>query len=452
MQLVVPPAPFVHPHRLSPLRAIWEAARNTLGMWSDYAFEERFTRFSAFGVESVLVNDPEGIRHVLTANAANYRRSPPALRVLRPFAGNGVLMAEGADWRRQRRMLAPLFTPSSVNLLLPHFHAAAARLLADTHGGNLAQAYQNATLDAVLRALFSMPADKAEGSVAELVQRYLRGPGRISMFDALAKTEDDFRFAQRGRRKFRRIWSAAVDAVIARRKNSVESSAQKDLLDLLLAARDADSGQALSGEEVRDQCATMLTAGFETTSRLLFWATYLLTLDEAEQDRVRAEIEAFPPAQVKSLEDLQHWPKLRAVLFEALRLYPTVPNISRESIDRDVICGYQIGPRTQIFISPWVLHRHRAFWPNPTAFDPARFHDQPMPWSANPAFLPFGAGPRFCLGAVFTMAEAQILLGSLLHRFSISLNDTRDVLPIAHISTNPTREPIFELRVAPFSR
>jgi cytochrome P450 len=149
------------------------------------------------------------------------------------------------------------------------------------------------------------------------------------------------------------------------------TAAHGDLLDLLLAARDPESGEALSEAEVRDQCSTMLVAGYEMTARLLFWATYLLTLDVAEQNRLRVELAAFPPERVRSLDDLLNWPRLRQTLLEALRLYPPAAYISREAIADDIVAGELIRPGTQVWISPWVMHRHRKFWDNPTAFMPA---------------------------------------------------------------------------------
>ena len=189
----------------------------------------------------------------------------------------------------------------------------------------------------------------------------------------------------------------------------------------------------------------MIVAGYETTARLLFWATYLLTLDVAEQDRLRAELAAFPPERVSNLDDLLNWPRLRHVLFEALRLYPPAAYISREATADDVVAGEPVRVGTQAWISPWVLHRHRKHWDNPTAFTPDRFTGKLSPWTGGGAFLPFGAGPRICIGATFAMAEAHIVLATLLARFKITLDAARPVLPVARITTAPSYEPSFRL-------
>jgi len=296
-----------------------------------------------------------------------------------------------------------------------------------------------------LRALFSLPGSAQRGHIASMCRDYLAGPGRPNILDAFARTAESFAFAVGGRSSFQKAWSDTIDTLVATRRNSRATAAHGDLLDLLLAARDPESGKALSEVEVRDQCSTMLVAGFETTARLLFWATYLLTLDVAEQNRIRVEVAAFPPEHVRCLDDLLNWPRLRQTLLEALRLYPPVAYISREAIVDDVIAGELIRPGTQVWISPWVMHRHRKFWDNPIAFMPDRFANKPSPWTGIGAFLPFGAGPRICIGATFALAEAQIVLARLLSQFKVTLDASRAVLPVARVTTAPSYEPRFQL-------
>ena len=191
----------------------------------------------------------------------------------------------------------------------------------------------------MLSALFSLSADGRREAMARMVRDYLAGPGRPTMFDGFARREDDFPFVLGARRRFRKRWFAEVDAIVAERRAAPRSEGRNDLLALLLAARDPETGEPLSDAEIRDQSATMLLAGFETTSRLLFWAAYLLCLDPAEQARLRAEVTAFPPERVATLDHIQHWPRLRNVLLEAMRLYPPVPLIMRQATGPDIVCG-----------------------------------------------------------------------------------------------------------------
>src|SRR5262249_14169962 len=204
---------------------------------------------------------------------------------------------------------------------------------------NLSLAFQEATLEAALRALFSLPDSAERAHITAMARYYLAGPGRPNLFDAFASTTESFGFALRSRRRFQKAWSSTIDAIVSARRERSGTTASADFLDLLLAARDPETGQALSQVEVRDQCSTMIVAGYETTARLLFWAAYLLTLDLTEQDRLRAELASFPPERVNNLDDLLNWPRLRQVLFEALRLYPPAAYISREATAEDVVAG-----------------------------------------------------------------------------------------------------------------
>jgi cytochrome P450 len=451
VQSVIPPAPAVHPKDLPSIRRLLGIIRNSLSIWPDYAFDTTFIRSTLFGVESVLINDPAGVRYMMATNAANYVRPAMLPRILRPLIGRGLFLAESGEWRRQRRLLSPSFTPSHVNILLPHFVAAANDLIHQFEGQssvNLSDAYQMATLNAVLRALFSMPDREERDRIGDLVRQYITGPGRPQIFDAFAKSDTSFAFALGKRRAFQKRWFSAVDALVTARRSAPREAGQRDLLDLLIAVRDPETGEPIADSEVRDQCATMIFAGYETTARLLFWASYLLTLDHDEQARLRAEVAAFPPERVATLDDLGHWPRLRLVLLEALRLYPAVPILVREAVEDDVIMGEPIRRGVQVYISPWALHRHRKHWQHPTAFIPDRFAGQPSPWTSGGAYLPFGAGPRICIGAVFALAEAQIMLATVLQRYTLAIESKRPVMPVGRLTIQPSHAPMFRLERA----
>ncbi len=446
--LVIPPAPVVHPKELSTLRLALTAVRNSLEIWPESAFDLTFSRNKVLGVENVLISDPAGIRHVMAENAMNYVRPTIMPRLLRPLVGHGLFLAEGTEWRRQRRQLSSVFTPSSVSSLLPHFLAAANDLMDDIKGDqpvDLDDAYQGVALNAVLRALFSLPDRKDRDRVGNVVRQYITGPGRPQVLDGLARTETAFSFALGGRRAFQKRWTALVDSIVADRRRVAPGDAPRDLLDLLFAARDPETGGSLSPAEIRDQAATMIFAGYETTARLLFWASYLLTLDQREQLRVHAEVSAFPPNRIRDLKDLENWPRLRMTLLETLRLYPPVPMLIREPLEDDVILGEPVRRGVQVYIAPWVLHRHRKYWKEPTAFMPDRFANQASPWTSGGGYMPFGAGPRICIGAMFAMAEAQIILATLLHSHRLSMDDPRPLLPVGRLTTQPSHTPDFIL-------
>jgi len=189
----------------------------------------------------------------------------------------------------------------------------------------------------------------------------------------------------------------------------------------------------------------MIFGGFETTARMLFWASYLLTLDRAEQEHLRAEVAGFPPDRVSSLDDLANWPRLRMTLLETLRLYPPVPHLVREAIADDEIMGEPVKARSQIWISAWVLRHHRKFWEHPTAFMPGRFMAKLSPWTSHGAYMPFGAGPRVCVGATFAIAREQTILATLLQRYRIVRGDVLPVFPVARFTIEPNFAPVFRL-------
>jgi cytochrome P450 len=293
--------------------------------------------------------------------------------------------------------------------------------------------------------MFSMPDNVPRARLGTMIRGYVEGPGHPNALDMLAPDEPAFAFATRKRRAFQKAWFAAIDEIVAQRSRSSHDGVHRDLLDLLLAARSAETGEALSATEVRDQCATFIFGGFETTARLLFWASYLLTLDLHEQERLRAEVAGFSPERLSSLEDLANWPRLRMTLLESLRLYPPVAHLARETVTDDEVVGEPVKARSQVWVSPWVMHRHRKFWQQPTAFMPGRFAGKVSPWTTNGAYLPFGVGPRICIGAAFAMAEAHIIMATLLRHHRIIRTDSRPVLPVSRVTIEPSFTPMFRL-------
>ena len=451
---LVPPAP-VPPRTPLPLwRFVRQLSKSTIGIWVERAYVLPVVAAERFGRPTLMVNDPEGVRHVVAGDARGlYHKSITTRRVVRPAVGDGLVLAEGAAWKKQRRMLAPAFTPNAVNLFIPHFKAAAEVLLSDLSKSprhNLALAFQETALDAACRALFSMPIGGRGRRLARLARAYVKGPGRPMIWDSLAPSEDFLAFLTPGRRLFRRRWMKEVGGIVAeRRAQDRDPDRAADLLDLLLQSRDPESQAEMTDAEIREQVSTFISAGFETTARVLFWTLYLLSLDKAEQQRLREEVAAFPPDKVQVLANLQKWPRLRAVLLESMRLYPPAPLFTRMAMGEDEVAGYKVAPGTLVMISPWVIHRHKRLWERPEAFIPDRFEGKPQDYLTNGAYIPFGCGPRICIGATFSLAEASLVLAMLLERFEVDLDDDRPVMPVSIITTMPDIEPWF--RVTPLA-
>ena len=190
---VFPPAPKVHAADLPAWRLLPAVARSSLSFWPERAFDFLINKHTMLGITSIVVNDPEGVRHFLVGNAANCRRPSSVRRVTIPLGGSGLFLAEGAEWRRQRKLLAPSFAPSSINVLVPHFHEAALDLLHGIEGKpgvNLSRAFRDTALEAVLRALFSMPESQSREELSALVRGYVEGAGRPGLLDGLAPSEE----------------------------------------------------------------------------------------------------------------------------------------------------------------------------------------------------------------------------------------------------------------------
>jgi cytochrome P450 len=439
---IIPPAPRPPSLDLSSWRMLRALASNSLTIWPDYAYETMIARRDVFGVDNLLINHLDGIRHVLITNAAAYRRATPRLRPTAQLDGERSSFREPKDWTPRQGDALSQFNAKNDGSHIRHFQRAADRLLSRIEKmpiASLSATFADATLDATLRALFSERLeDQSDRFVGSMRDYIAERSGAPSPGAARRKKHVFIRIAGAGR-QLRDNCLAMVDAHIATRAESSEH----DLLAFLLAARHSPSG--LPDEEIRDLCGSLLVAGAEATSRLLLWSTYLLTLDLSEQERIRAEVAAFPVDKVATADDLLNWPRSRQTLMEALRLYPPEAYLTREAIDGDVLLGEEVRPRTMIWISPWLLHRHRRFWDNPTAFTPDRFSGRSISWNGGGAFIPFGVAPR---GGVkgFVLAEAQILLAALLSRYEIGLGDTRAILPAAGPAISPNIEPNFILK------
>lgn len=439
-EVLIPPAP-VPPTRPSIWRFLRSLRTDMLSAFSQEAYQRPVITRRLLGLRFLLVNDPAGIRRVLIENAGNYVKPVSSIRVLGPFTGDGLLQAEGNTWRGQRRRVAHNFAPAQIRALQPSFVVAAESMLRALDGGVPLDPslFERTALDAVLRALFSDAQAERRERLQGLVREYLtdpRGPGRIGIHDLVASRPDSFAFLLRGRRRFRDRWFAEIDAVVAERRAESNLGDAADLLDGLLAARDPDTGQPLSVQEIRNQVATFVAAGFETTARLLFWAAYLLALDAPEQDRVHAEL--IEGQECEDGEAVRR-PRMRCVLQETLRLYPTAPIIARRALCDDQIAGEHVRAGDRVTISPWLVHRHERLWDDPTAFRPDRFGGKPNAYLTDDAFLPFSKGPRICIGASFAFAEAAVVLGALLRRYRVLPANGLPAMPVAVVSIRPDR-------------
>ncbi len=443
-----PPLPDIPAREQSFLRFLGSVRTNALRMWPQEAYEADSLVQPFLGRTRILLNAPHAIRHVLIDNPGNYRRTRASLRILRPIAGAGLLLSEGEDWKLQRRTIAPALAPRVVPLLLRHVASAAGEAIRRLGGDrgepvDLLAAMQGLALEIAGRSMFSIEMHEHGPRLRAMLLEFAERHSRPYLLDMLLPRS---MLAPRdiGRRRFQRRWMAFIARMIAPRLAEPPATTPRDLLDLLLAARDPDTGLGFSPLQLRDQVATMIVAGHETTAVALFWSLTLLAFDAAEQERVATEARGLDLGPDGAASALPRLVRTRAVVSEALRLYPPIFTMVREAIAPDRAGDVPIPAGAVVMIAPWVLHRHRSLWRRPDDFDPGRFMPQAPP-PARFAYLPFGAGPRVCVGAQFALAEATLVLGSLVQAFRIERSDTRPVLPVAIVTTQPDHRPGFRL-------
>ena len=431
-------------------RVIAKALRdNALLAFPPEAFEEEVVCRSFFGRQQIIINRPAGIHHILVESPDNYRRTPATMRMLRPLLGNGLLLSQGVDWQHQRRTVAPAFAARTMPLLAGHVARAAAATVAGLAGSveapvDLLAAMQSLALEIAGTSMFSLAMERYRPELRDLITRYTAGLGRPSLLDfllplAIPSPRD------LARRRVRRRWVDLIGRIIAERREKASQAAPRDLFDLLSTARDPESGAQFSAEGLVDQVATLITAGHETTGVALFWSLWLVAAAPAVQKRLAAEVAAFDLGPDNAAEDLPQLVYTRAVVHEALRLYPPAFTLVRQAKHADEAGGIPLPAGAIVFISPWVLHRHRRLWAQPEVFDPARF----LPGAPAPdrfAYLPFGVGPRVCIGAQFALTEAILVLATMIKAFKIERADDKPVEPVAIVTTQPDHPPLFRLQ------
>jgi cytochrome P450 len=439
-----PPAPVPRAEPLGPLGLLRVLATNPLEAWTDAHFEQPVVAGGLPFARVVVVSEPAAVRRVLRDNAANYEKDWLQRRILSAGLADGLLSAEDARWRTQRRTIAPLFARRSVMSFAPavlgEAEALTARLAArDGENVDLMAEATRLTLAVLARTIFSdgIGADREDVRIA--MQRYFEVASRIDPFDILNLPAAIPRLRRLPVRRTLRFFERTIDALIETRRRRRAESADDlphDLLTLLLDARDPQSGEGLSEADVRANVLTFIAAGHETTANCLTWSIYLLSQAPDWRERVRAEAEReFVRGEADTLAD--RLVVTRAVIDEANRLYPPISAISRCARGEDELAGYPIRRGTLVVISPYVLHRHRALWTQPDAFDPSRFLPDARDAIDRFAYIPFGIGPRICIGSPFALQEACITLAVLARSFTWELAPGYSPRPVQKMTLRP---------------
>lgn len=386
-----------------------------------------------------MVMDPGANRHILRDALDNYPKSDVTKLILRPAIGDSLFVAEGAHWRWQRRTTAPVFSARNIASLGPVMTLAAdrvsARLQASVgRAANLFQEMITATFEVISDVTFSGDEGFDRDRVHNAIDAYIAETARVSLLDIIGAPvwipRPSRLLATRAQKEMKRM----ADGVIVARSRTGPRPVP-DLLDLMLDGIDPETQRRMTTAELRDNLLTFIVAGHETTALALSWALYLCAFDQDVQARARTEAQAVLGSRAATVADIAALPYIRQIIDETLRLYPPAAFLSRTAQQPDRLCDREIRPGDTVMLPIYALHRNHLLWPDPNQFDPDRFAD---PRSIDRfAYLPFGDGPRICIGAGFALQEAVIILATLLARFSFTPVAGRDPKPVLILTLRP---------------
>ena len=387
------------------------------------------------------LSHPDHVKHVLQDRYAIYTKQTFDYRMLRPLVGDGLLTSDGAFWLRQRRLMQPAFhrarIAAFVDMMVERARATVDRwapIAARGEALDVVPEMSRLAMEVVTRALFTTEIDTAAGRVGEAattINRYVSENVTSLVF---LLTPESLR-GNRGARAAITTLNEVVDEIIAERRRQGED--RGDLLSMLLLARDEETGEAMSDQQIRYEVLTLLVAGHETTANALSWTWYLLSQHPEVGATMRAELARVLGGREPTIDDLPQLAYTRMVLDESMRLYPPVWATSRAPSEEDEIGGYRIRPKSVVLLSPYVTHRHPDFWERPEAFEPERFTPERVAARPRFAYFPFGGGPRQCIGNTFALMEATLVLAVIAQRFQLDLVPEHPVVPEPLVTLRP---------------
>ena len=436
--MTLPPKPPSRADKVS----LWRYARlfreDILSAQPERLYRAWMAEFRTPFFRSYLVNQPELIDRVLKERPDDFPKSGRIGEGLRPLLGNSVFLTNGETWKRQRRIIDPAFEGGRLRETFPAMwaaaEAAAARLGQRTGGWIEIEAEtSHVAADVIFRTLFSLPIeDRTARAVFDAFRAYQRQQPILNLAAFLPLPRWMPRFHRRGTRaNARRIRELITDITRQRQAEIAAGSAPDDLATKIMTTRDPVTGERFDTDEMVDQVAIFFLAGHETSASALAWTLYLLATHPDWQDRVAREAQALDRCDFAVMSRLR---LSRDVFREALRLYPPVPMMVRETTCPERFRDRDIAPGAQVVLSPWHLHRHSRLWDDPDAFDPARWGTENGQSCQRQAYMPFSAGARVCTGAGFAMVEGPLILSRLLRDFRVTADPARVPRPVAHLT------------------
>jgi len=386
-----------------------------LGLMREYGDVVRFRGF--FPVYAV--NHPDYVRQILTQAHPKYTKNTIDYRVISTTLGKGLVTNDGESWARQRRLMQPVFSSRTINSFDATINDVTAQLVTQWESKGefetvwLDRDMGRITFQVVSRTLFGTDIDDVADEMVDILAIINQHPLQFSAFMTLfpwVPLPSNRRFL-----RIRRRLEEIVDGLVALHRE--EGSSRQDIVDLLLAARDPQTGHGMSEKQMRDEIITLMLAGHETSSTALTWTFYLLSQHPDIERRLRGELANVLGGRAAMSDDLPRLPYLKQVVQESMRLYPPVWGIARRSAEEVEFSGYRVPRDAYIAITMYALHRHPDYWPEAERFDPDRFAANRTESRHSYCYLPFAAGPRACIGAGMAMLEVQLVLAQLLQRF-----------------------------------
>lgn len=417
--------------------------RNPLESWMRQHYEAPVIAGESLLGRYAVVSDPIALRRILIERPDLYPKDELQKRILKPALGNGLLTSDGEMWRTQRRLFAPVFSPRAIARFQPAMAAEAEALgdrLAAMRAGrpiDMGEALAQTMLRMLARTIFAGGLGRSPAEFRHWATRYFETQGRVDPLDLAGAPHWIPRLGRLLSRPALAFFPKVVEAVVAERRRALArepDAAPPDLVGALLGSGDGDG---LDDAEVAANVITFIGAGFETPSNALTWALYVLTLDPAWRAEVEAEVDAFHAGGGWPVGDLTALVKLTAHIEEAMRLYPPVAIITRRAAEDDELAGVRIGKGATVILAPWIIHRHRLLWQKPDDFEPRRFLPGARDRIDRLAYLPFGAGPRVCIGATFAMQQMLATLAALIHRVRLEVASGCRVWPVHRVTLRP---------------
>ncbi|EEE37933.1 cytochrome P450 family protein [Rhodobacteraceae bacterium KLH11] len=433
-----PPKPLARPGKVSLWRYLRLFRQDLLSAQPQRLYRAWMAEFRTPFFRSYLINQPALIRTVMKERPDAFPKSGRISEGLHPLLGQSVFLTNGDSWKRQRRIIDPAFEGGRLKDSFPAMVAAAQACVdrLEAHVGQTLECEEitsHAAADVIFRTLFSVPIEhEVAAQVFDKFRIYQREQPLLNLAAFVRLPHWVPRFHSRGTRETARQIRELIGHLTTERARAIKAgTAPDDLATKIMTTPDPETGQCFDTQEMVDQVAIFFLAGHETSASALAWALYLMALYPEWQDRLAAEARALDVPDFAVMSQLK---LSRDVFREALRLYPPVPMMVRETICPERFRDRDIPQGAQIVVSPWHLHRHNRMWDQPDDFDPSRWSTENGKTCQREAFIPFSTGPRVCPGAGFAMVEGPLILSMLLRRYRFEVIEGGTPVPVAHLT------------------